>query len=170
VCDSKNLGVDYVASPVGYVYGDLVYIDDVVYDNSLPEITRPRVSDMWFRNNVVRADVEMNNGGNYYAEDLNKLIKAKGGKTSVRMFFSSNNKTVKIITYADYVKKHFVFRDPSTYSKNSDYAKYMKALLSWTQMGNNKHDDGPDVTAMLAQLVQELQCSTIKIIDRRQLG
>lgn len=170
ICDSKNLGVDFVSAISGYVYGDLVYIEDVVYDKSLPEITRPRVADLWFRNNVVRADVEMNNGGNYYAEELNKIIKSKGGKTSIRMFYSSNNKNVKIVTYSDYVTKQFVFKDQSMYSKNSDYAEFMKAILSWTQLGNNKHDDACDAIAMLAQLAQELQGSTIKILNRRTLG
>lgn len=170
ICDSKNMGKDFVCSPVGYVYGDTVYVEDVVFNNGLPEVTRPLVADLWVRNKVVRADVEMNNGGNYYAEDLDALIKNKEGKTSISTFFTGNNKTTKIITYADYVKKHFVFKDPSTYGKHSEYAKYMKELLKWTQMGNNKHDDAPDGTAMLAQLVQELSGCYVKIINRKTLG
>lgn len=170
ICDSKNMGKDYVCAPVGYVYGDTIYIEDVVYNNGLPEITRPLVANTWLKHNVVRADVEMNNGGNYYAEDLNELIKNGNGKTSIRTFFTGNNKTTKIITYADFVKKHFVFKDESKYGKNSEYAMYMKALLSWTQKGNNKHDDSPDGTAMLAQLAQELSGCYLKIMDRKVLG
>ena len=170
VCDSKNMGKDFVCSPVGYVYDDLIYIEDVVFNNGLPEITRPLVANTWVKHNVIRGDVEMNNGGNYYAEDLNNLIKAKNGKTSIRTFFTGNNKNTKIITFADYVKKHFVFKDASTYSKNSEYAHYIESLLSWTQKGNNKHDDAPDATAMLAQLCQELSGCYIKIINRRTLG
>ena len=94
----------------------------------------------------------MNNGGNYYAEDLDNLIKEKNGKTSIRMFFSGNNKNVKIITYSDYIKKHFVFKDKSKYSPNSEYAKFMKDLLSWTQTGKNPHDDAPDSIAMLGTI------------------
>ena len=170
ICDSKNLGIDFVAAPIAYIYGDEVYIEDAVYNDGLPETTRVLVANKWVEHKVVRADVEMNNGGNYYAEDLNELVKAKGGKTSIRTFFSSNNKRVKIITYSDYVKKTFYFKHPSTYKSNSDYAKYMKGLLSWTQTGNNKHDDAADSIAMLAQLVQELQVSSIRILDRRTLG
>jgi len=170
ICDSKNMGKDNVASLVGYVYGDLVYIDDVIYDDRLPEVTRPRVADLWFRHKVVRGDVEMNNGGNYYAEDLNEIIRSKGGKTSIRTFFSSNNKTTKIITYSDYVKKYFVFKDKSLYTPRSDYGMFMADLFSWTQVAKNKHDDAPDATAMLAQLVQDISYNTIKTVDRRKLG
>lgn len=170
ICDSKNMGKDYVSSPIGYVYGDTVFVDDVVYHDGLPEVTRPLVAQKWLEHNVVRADVEMNNGGNYYAEDLNELIKLGGGKTSIRMFFSSNNKNVKIITYSDFVKKNFVFRHPSTYSPQSQYAKFMKDLCRWTQKGQNAHDDAPDSIAMLAQLTQELQFMGIKFLNRKELG
>jgi predicted phage terminase large subunit-like protein len=170
ICDSKNMGKDFVSAPIGYVYGDTVYIEDVTYSDALPDITRPMVAGKWVEHKVVRADVEVNNGGNYYAEDLNELIQTKGGKTSIRTFFSSNNKQVKIITYADYVVKHFVFKHPSTYSPNSQYGQFMKDMLKWTQMGNNKHDDSVDSIAMLAQLVQSLTDGQIKFLDRRKLG
>lgn len=169
VCDSKNMGKDFVAAPIGYMYGDTVYIEDVVYNNGLPEVTRPLVANSWIRNNVVRADVEMNNGGNYYAEELDKLVREGGGKTGIKLFFSGNNKNTKIITYSDFVKKNFVFRYPSTYSQNSEYAKFMRGLLTWTQTGNNEHDDAPDSIAMLAQLVQDLTKNSVKILNRRDL-
>lgn len=169
VCDSKNLGTDYVSSPIGYVYGDYVYITDVIFNNGLPEVTRPAVAKKWVKHNVVRADVEMNNGGNYYAEDLNELIKDFGGKTSIRTFYSSNNKMVKIVTYSDYIKKHFIFKHPSTYKPNSEYGKFMKQVFSLTQTGKTKHDDAPDSLAMLAQLHQDLTCMSAKILNRREL-
>lgn len=169
ICDSKNMGKDYVCAPVGYVYGDLVYIESVVYNNGLPEITRPLVAKQFFEHKVVRADIELNNGGNYYAEDVDNLIHELGGKTSIRMFFSGNNKQTKIITYSDFVKKHFVFKDSSKYTSNSEYSKFMQALISWTQIGNNKNDDAPDAIAMLAQLIQELEGNAIKILDRKAL-
>ena len=170
ICDSKNMGADYVSSICGKVYGDTTYITDIVYNNGLPEVTRPLVADMWVRNSVVRADVELNNGGQYYDEDLDELVKSKGGKTSIRIFYSGNNKNVKIITYSDYAIKHFVFRHPSTYSPNSDYAKFMKDLFKWTQTGKNKHDDAPDSFAMLSQMIQELQGNVIKFLNRKRLG
>lgn len=170
VCDSKNMGKDYVSAISGYLNGYYCYIEDVVYNNGLPDVTRPLVADLWLRHNVVRADVEMNNGGNYYAEDLDQIIQKNGGKTSIRMFFSSNNKLTKIITYSDFVKKYFIFKHPSKYHPNSDYGRFMKAVLSWTQTGNNKNDDAVDALAMLAQLVQELEGNAVKFLSRRKLG
>ena len=169
VCDSKALGKDHVASPVGYVYGDLVYIDDVVYDSGLPEVTVPKVARMWYEHDVTRGDVEMNNGGNFFATGIDDNIKELGGNTSIRMFFTGNNKTTKIITYSDFVKKNFIFKDKSLYDPNSDYAKFMADVFKWTQTGKNKFDDAPDSLAMLAQLTQDLQGNSVKVLDRRQL-
>lgn len=170
VCDSKNLGNDNVASPIGYVYGDIVYIEDVVYNDGLPEVTRPLVASKWVEHKVVRGDVECNNGGNYYAEDLQEIVNKLGGNTSIRTFYSSNNKMTKIITYSDYVKKNFVFKHPSTYPTQCEYAKFMKDVYAFTQTGKVPHDDAPDSLAMMAQLVQDLQGNSIKIIDRRSVG
>lgn len=170
VCDSKALGKDNVASPIAYIYGDFVYIEDVVYDDGLPEITVPKVARTWNEHNVVRGDVEMNNGGNFFAVGIDNTIKQLGGNTSIRMFFTSQNKQTKIITYSDFVQKKFIFKDKSTYSPHSDYAKFMKDVFRWTQSGKNEFDDAPDSLAMLAQLVQDVQGNSIKVIDRRSLG
>ena len=170
VCDSKNMGKDYVAMPIAYMYDDGIYIEDVVFDNGLPEITTNLVNSKLLEHNVVRTDIEMNNGGNYYAEKVEDLNKSKYGKTAFRLFFSSNNKDVKIITYSDLVKKRFFFKHRSKYEENSPYGKFMRQVLSWTQTGKNAHDDAPDSLAMLAQLVDGLEGSKLSIINRKDLG
>ncbi len=170
VCDSKGVGKDFVASPIGYVYGDLVYIEDVVFDNGLPATTIPKVAAKMVEHNVVRCDVEMNNGGGFYAENVNDKIKEMNGKTSIRTFFTSSNKNVKIITFSDFIIKHFIFKDPSMYSVNSDYAKFMKNVYSWSQTVKQQVDDAPDSLSMLANLFQDLTASSMTIIDRKTLG
>lgn len=171
VADTKGVGKDYVASPIGYVYGDLIYIEDVVYNDGLPEVTIPLVAQKWVENGVVRGDIEGNNGGEFYAKNVNKTVRELGGNTSIRTFFTSENKTTKIITYSDFVKRHFIFKDPSTYSPNSEYARFMEGLMSWSQSARkNPYDDAPDSIAMLAQLMQELSVNRIKIMSRRELG
>jgi len=170
VCDSKGAGKDFVASPVGYVYGDFVYIDGVVFNNGLPAVTIKKVADLWYDHKVVRGDIEMNNGGGFYAENVDKELKKLGSNASVRTFFTSSNKNTKIITYADFVTKFFIFRDPSTYSKNSEYAKFMANVYAWSQTTKQQVDDAPDSLAMLANLFQNLSGNKVKILDRKKLG
>lgn len=169
VCDSKNMGKDYVASVIAYVYGEYAYVEDIVYNDGLPETTIPIVANVWTRNKVVLGEIEANNGGEYYAKLVDDEIKSKGHKTSIRTFFSTNNKTVRIITYSDFVKKQLIFKHKSTYSANSDYAKFMKDIFSWTQKGKNAHDDSVDSLSMMADMIQRLSFNTISFLDRKRL-
>lgn len=169
VCDSKNQGKDYVSSPCGYVYGDLVYIPDWVFNNGLPDITKPLVATMCVNNKVARIDIEMNNGGEYFSSDVDKQIHALGGHASMRIFFTSTNKIAKIVTESDYVKKHFVFLDPKLDSTPREYKEAMRNMFAFTVTGKSKHDDSVDSLSMLSQLVKDLTGMSVTIIDRRKL-
>lgn len=164
VCDSKGQGTDYVSAPCGYVYGEDVYIKDVVFNNGLPEITKPLVANMCINHKIVRLDVEMNNGGDYYAQEVGTLIKDGGGFTSIHTFFTSTNKITKIVTESDYIKKHFwfLFHD----LQSSEYRAFMRNVYGFTITGKSKHDDAPDSLSMLSELVKGLTGSTINIIKR----
>jgi hypothetical protein len=72
VCDSKRQVKDYVCAPCGYVYGDIVYINEVVFNNGLPEIMKPLVANMCVKNKVSIIDAESNNGSDYYAKDVDE--------------------------------------------------------------------------------------------------
>lgn len=169
VCDSKNQGKDYVSAPCGYVYGDLVYIKDWVFNNGLPDVTKPMVAKMCIDNKVSRMDIEMNNGGDYYAADVGKQIREGGGHTSIRTFFTSTNKIAKIVTESDFVKKHFVFLNPKLETTPREYKEAMRNVFGFTITGKAKHDDAPDTLAMLAQLVKDLSGMQVTILDRRSL-
>lgn len=169
VCDSKGQGKDYVSSPIGCVYGNSVYIPAWVFNNGLPDVTKPLVAKAYVDNKVSRADIEMNNGGDYYATDVNKQIQTLGGHTSIRTFFTSTNKIAKIVTESDYVKKHFVFLDPKLDSTPREYKEAMRNVFGFTITGKSKHDDAPDSLAMLSQLVKDLSGMSVTIIDRRAL-
>ena len=167
VCDSKGQGKDYVSAPCGYVYGELTYIPAVVFNNGLPDITKPLVARMCVDHKVSRLDVEMNNGGDYYAADVDKQIHELGGHTSIRTFFTSTNKITKIVTESDYVKKHFVFLDKD--HRDREYKEFMRNIFGFTVAGIVKHDDGCDSASMMSILVKSLSGMAVQIIDRRTL-
>ncbi len=167
VCDSKGQGKDYVCCPCGYVYGDKIYINEVIFNNGLPEITKPLVANLCVKNNASRLDIESNNGGDYYSKDVDEQIKKQGGNTSIRTFFTSSNKITKIVAESDFVKKNFIFLHKS--KQNTEYKRFMQNLLGFTVTGRAKHDDAPDAIAMLSQLFKELSRVSIKILDRKNL-
>ncbi len=138
-----------------------------MFNNGLPEITKPMVANLCVKNHISRMDIESNNGGDYYAKEVDEQIKNQGGNTSIRTFFTSSNKITKIITESDFVKKNFIFLHKS--KQDTQYKRFMQNLFSFTVTGKAKHDDAPDAVAMLSQLFKELSTLSIKFIDRKFL-
>jgi predicted phage terminase large subunit-like protein len=168
--DTKGTGKDYLSAPIAYVYGNEVYIEDVVFTNELPEFTIPKVTSAVLEHKVQRLYIEAQSGGEYFGRILEEQIKKGGGNTAIRTFFTTKNKEVKIVMQSDFVKKNFIFKDKSLYSKNSAYGEFMRQLLSYSQTAKkNKHDDAPDSVAMLAEFIQTLVGNKVQILDRRSL-
>lgn len=69
VCDTADSGADYCAMPIAAVYGDEVYIIDVVFDDSPPEVTKPECAKALMDNQVVAGTFESNNAGTYFARE-----------------------------------------------------------------------------------------------------
>ena len=165
VCDTKDKGKDFCAMPVGYLYGDRVYVEDVVYDDSLPEVYIPRLEDMILKHNVQRAHFESNSAGGRIAEEIRTFLRPKS-RVSITTEYTTQNKETKILVNSDWVKEHCYFKDASMYARQSDYGKFMDALCSYTHMGKNPHDDAPDAMAMLALFVDSLTSRKIEVFKR----
>lgn len=165
-CDTAEKGSDSVCMPIGYVYGEDVLIPDVVFDNSTPEHTKPECAKMLVKHKVGRAQFESNSAGEYYARDVENLMKSLGGKTSIRLKRNVTNKVTRIEVESDPILKHFYFLDKSKYEPGSQYALYIKELCGFTRSGKVAHDDAPDATAGLSEMVRSLGSGRIQVIER----
>lgn len=150
VCDTKDRGKDFCVLPVGYVYGQNYYIEDVICDDSLPEVVEPRLTNILLKHNVQMARFESNSAGGRIAADIQKELRSKGSRCSVETKYTVTNKETKIIVNSDWVKEHCFFKDFSQYTKKSDYGRFISQLCSYTHVGKNPHDDAPDAMAMFA--------------------
>lgn len=166
VCDTKDKGKDYAVLPVGYVYGNDYYIDDVLCNNGLPDVVDPLIVDILERNKVQMARFESNSAGGRVAKDVQKTLKEKGLGTHITTKYTTENKETKIIVNSSWVKEHCLFKDESIYAKGSEYDRFMKFLTSYTTMGKNKYDDCPDAMAMFSVFAQSLNQAKVEIISR----
>lgn len=166
VCDTKDRGSDYCVMPIAYQYGDKFYIEDVICDNSLPEVLDPKMVNMLYKHKVKLCQFESNSAGGRVAEKVRNDLKAKGGNTAITTKFTTANKETKIIVNSPYAKEHFYFKDKSLYTPKSDYGEFIRQLCTYTVAGKNKHDDTPDAVSMLAEFVQNQHLNTVEIIKR----
>ena len=166
VCDTAEGGGDSVMMPIAYIYGDDVFIEDVVFDNSKPEVTKPQCAKKLFQHKVSVATFESNNAGTYYSRDVESILKGLGGKCSIRQKRTISNKQTRIEMASDGIMKHFWFKDRSLYAPSSQYALMLKELTTYTRTGKVPHDDSPDGLAMLENEVRSLSGNSVRIFAR----
>ena len=166
ICDTKDKGTDYAFLPVAYVYGQNYYIDDCICDNGLPEVVDARLADILVRHKVNQCRFESNSAGGRIAEKVQQMVKDRGGITHITTKYTTVNKETKIIVNSAWVKEHCLFRDESTYKRNSEYGKFINMLCSYTMAGKNKNDDTADGMAMLAEYAQGMIANKVEVFQR----
>lgn len=156
VCDVALGGPDYLVFIVAYVYefdtGQEVYIVDVVFSNADKKVTRPLVVKMILKHKLGRAVFEANNGGDMYKEDIEEMLKKRGYRLNIRSKFAPTTraKEYRIQDKAPEIREFYFLEDGI---RSKDYTKFMQNVYSFTMLGKNKHDDGPDGLAILASEV-----------------
>ena len=166
VCDTADTGADYCAMPIAAVYGDEVYIVDVVFDDSPPEVTKPECAKSIMDNQVVAGTFESNNAGTYFARDVQQILTEKKYVCNIRTKRTISNKQTRIEFASDNILKHFYFKDPSTYARNSQYAEFMKQVTTYTRSGKVPHDDAPDSLSLLENELRGLVGAKVEIFKR----
>ena len=166
ICDTAEKGSDSTSMGVFYIYGDEVFLEDVVFDNSAPEVTKPQCAKKLYDHKVSTATFESNNAGEYYARDVGKLVEQLGGKCSIRTKRTISNKQTRIEFASDGIIKHFFFKDKSKYDRNSQYAMFMKEVVTYTRAGRVAHDDAPDMLSLAENELRNLSGSKVEVIQR----
>lgn len=157
-CDVAFGGDDYLNFPIGYLYGTDCYVVDTVFRCKAGyHVTEPMVAAKIIQHKVQIARFEANNGGDFYARDVDNMVRASSThKCNITWQTAGTkaSKLVRIIQYAPDIK-NFYFRDPSTYKPTDDYGLMMQNVTTFVQTGSSLHDDGPDGLAGLAKMIKE---------------
>lgn len=151
-CDVAWGGGDSLSMPVGYVFGDEVYIHDVVFNTGNKNVTRPLVCGTLKRNTAQQCRFEANNGGHEYCDIVDTKLREEGYRMNLssKPAPSQKSKLGRIIQFAPDIAK-FKFRDRK--HRSQEYQKFMDELTTFVQTGKSPHDDAPDSLAMLADML-----------------
>lgn len=143
-------GGDSLSMPVGYVYGEDVYIHDWIFDRRDKSVTKPRVIAKILANKVKMGQTEANNGGEEYSDDVYRILRQDYGYSinmSHKKAPTNMAKLTRIEQHAPTIR-NFYFRDAN--SRDDDYRKAMAELTSFSFTSKNLHDDAADSLAMMA--------------------
>ena len=144
VADVADTGEDYYCMIVAYLFGNDIYVVDVIYTQDQAEITEPLTLGALDNWKVQRFRIESNAGGRLYAKSIREKAK---GFTAIEAVPSSTNKETRILTASGQIKQRVHFRQD--YAHGRDYEKFYDHFTSYTIRGPNEHDDAPDAVTML---------------------
>lgn len=166
VCDTAEGKGDSVSFPIAYVYGEDVFIEDVVFDDATPEHTKAEVANKIVEHKVGSATFESNSAGTYYARDVDEMVGKLGGKCSIKTKRTISNKETRIELASANILHHFYFKDKSKYEPNSQYGNFMRELTGYTRLGKVKHDDAPDSLSLLENEMRVVLVPTLEVKKR----
>ena len=166
ICDTKEQGDDYAVMPIVYQYGMDYYIVAFVCYNGKVEVIENLVVDALIKYKVKICQVESNRGGMMFAQNVANRVKALGGGTNITTKWTQSNKETRIIINAVWVKKHCLFKYENDYRTDKEYRTAMNLLYSYSMAGKNKHDDAPDVMALLADFCMTVGGAQAEVFNR----
>ena len=167
VCDTKDKGTDYCVMPICYQYGNDFYCEDVVCDNSNPEIVEARLVSKLIEHRAQMGQFESNSAGGKVAEKVQKEVKERGGITKITTKYTTSNKETRIIVNSPFIKDRVLFKDNSVIKKDKEYRKMLNFLCSYTMAGKNRNDDVPDAWSLFAEYVQQLEGTKVEVFRRQ---
>lgn len=157
-CDVAWGGGDSLSMPFGKLFGSVddgpIYIPDWIFNKGDKYVTKPLVVAKTLQHKPNMERFEANNGGDEYAEDIDRLLREQGFKTNISWAKASNQvgKMAKIIQYAPDVKRRCYFLKPELQSQ--EYKAAMEELGIIVQVGKNEHEDSADGLVQLIQLFE----------------
>ena len=164
-CDPSLGKGDDTVMPVGYMYGDNVFVEDAICNGALPDVTQPMCANMIIRHKVGLAQFESNASGWSFADSVGNLVAKSTHKATITKKNNQTNKQTRIIMAVPHIKANFYFKNPDGH-KNPQYARYIRKLTSYSATGRNKHDDAPDATAQLSELIRRLTTVAVTAFKR----
>ena len=184
-CDVSHGGDDYFSMPIGYVYGNEVYIEKVLFKNKFggDDYIRPFVKNIIIDNKVNRVGVEKNNGGDYFATLVSQDLKNVSYRCNITTHNAPTNKSKldRILACQNEIKGiatedgtyRIYFKNLDMIKGDKDYQEAMHQLFSWNQnpsAQNKQHDDFPDSLAGLITNVLGGKIAKVRSIDNSKLG
>lgn len=137
-------GKDYFSAPIGYQYGNEIYIEDVYYRNNVDiDISRRELLDKLMKHTVTRIGIEKNNGGLEYSELLANDARSKGYRINITTHNAppTKSKRDRILSCQSEIKGiainestyRIYFKADKLRENNEQYNLFMRHIYEWSE-------------------------------------
>ena len=151
--DTADEGADFLFAGVAGEWEGEGWMLDVLYTDAPMEQTEPDTAELLITNNVRLAKIESNNGGRGFARNVERILWETFQTRSIEIewFHQGSNKKARILSGASYVMNHIHM--PADWARR--WPAYYAAMQSYQRKGRNAHDDAPDGTTGIAEMLQD---------------
>lgn len=186
--DVSHGGNDYFSMPIGYVYGNEVYIEDVIFKNDFggDSVSRQWVRDKILEHKINRCGIERANGGDFYSTLVDKDLKSVGYRCNITSHLVSTKKSKldRILSCRNDIMGissglddgfRIYFKDPSILPKSCEYRDFLNNIWNWSQkegaIQKTQHDDAPDsVAGMIVNVLGKTEKGKVRVMDIGKIG
>ncbi len=146
-------GGDFVAAPICFMYGNDIYVHDVIYSADDKTVTQPLLAKAVEQYEVQAMQIEATKATAAYKDGIEELLKKKGIRINLTTKAAPTNKAKdqRIFDKAPDIREMMIFREDGKRSRT--YSLFMQNVYSFKVFGRNKHDDAPDSLAMAIDMV-----------------
>lgn len=168
VVDPSWGGGDFTAAVTVVQYGNDLFIPAVVFSNEDKTITQPMIAAMAEKYNATAMKIEGTKTTASYGEDIDKRLRERGVKLNITIntsHFTGTGKRDRIIARAPDIRERMIFLADGNRPK--EYSQFMQNMYSFTFNGKAaKHDDAPDVCAMVIDFISTAALGKAEIMRR----
>lgn len=186
--DVSHGGDDYMSMPICYLYGNEIYVIDVLFEHNFGGdlVSRKWVRDLILKYKVSRCGFEKNNGGDFYSTLITKDLREKGYRCNITSHNAPTKKRKldRILACQDEIKGidsemnggyKIYFKDPSIIPPKSHYMEFLKNLWGWSQkegpIQQKQHDDAPDsLSGLITNVLGKASAGVVKLYDIKDAG
>lgn len=183
--DPTHGGADYFSIPIGYVYDNEIYIEDVLFENNFggDDYIRPKICDIIIKHGVMRFGIEKPNGGDFLATLIEKDLRERGYRCNITTHNVSTKKSKndRILAHQNEIKGiasengtyKIYFKNIDLLKGHTQYLNALRQLFTWNQnpsMQNKQHDDFPDSLSGMLDNILSSFTSVARVYDASRFG
>lgn len=154
--DPANLGGDDFAGLVCYLFGNKIFVIDVLYNTQGTDINELNIVDMVLKHKAHGVGIEGVFGWAETVQRIRERLDRLNYEGEVRQLKPRTAKHVRITSRSAFIRNQFYFR--GDWINNPQYSKFMRNLTSYKRIQEagklNKHDEAPDVCEMAASFYE----------------
>ena len=172
VLDTTRKGKDNVSMPIFKTGGESYYFIDCLFKAKAMTDMYDEIIAKIEEHNITWLVVE-NNTDTSLKTLLDQKLKEKGIVTCViTEKYNTVKKEMRIMQNQGLIRKLLYFKDKRSYTKTSDYGRFMSNLTTYSFDYPNKHDDAPDSLSLFVTeiILEKGKPSKPQPINRYMLG